>query len=409
MSLPTELPAMMGSALVALMSEYKKLLAKLRKSQATEAYFDKTVDSDQLPPNLRHILIPNTWPDCYSKADVECYNAQEQVKWKNLLLKLNSDRSSFVARATFALQEQVSKYDLDQFVAERLYVFINIPGVTIEHLAADVLTFQTFKTDLLAKPRKNRGNGAPPQSDVEMTQEHDSGANTLNYTPSEMTQGNLPSFSSSSSSSSSSAPAPARARATITARPPATALPPEPTMREVVTLLGQLTKTVNDMQKFGKGPLTQGKRDLSPKSPRVRFETVAPSPGFNQSTITPPRNKRSFSKNATVPASYPAAAPFFPVPMQPQYTTIHPNSYGYAQQHQQFYPTYNPYPQQQYFPTHCNLPSPPPPPGLPPQGTMDLRHPAAQGTAVQPTLRRPITRHPRSENRGDKTGMTAGK
>ena len=298
------------------MSGYNKLKTTAKKLLKSISYNDNNSSQGLLPPNLRIVLVPQSWPQGLDKEACQKIDKDEQVLWEDTLRKIFLHRQNFLRSCHSDYNQQIAKYSAPDSLQE--IILKEVPTLS-DH--PDALQ---FLLELFAEKANSP------------------------YTTS--MDDETASISISATSSSTAA----------TTRPPVTDLTDISTTRELFSLVTSLTADIKDLKKnFGAGkspPTSSPAREKSTKQAKkdITAYTKMPIP-------QPPQAHYPYGYHYQ---QYPQGQPITYTGSTP-YTAQH---HSYPAQHQS-YPVQQPaYPYPPMNGPYTQFPNfSPPVPAQPPQ------------------------------------------
>ena len=102
--------APLEKSFVQIMSGYNKLKNTAKKFLASISYNDNNSSQGLLPPNLRIILVPQSWPQGLDKEACQKLDKEEQTLWEDTLRKIFLNRQNFLRSCLSDYNQQIAKY-----------------------------------------------------------------------------------------------------------------------------------------------------------------------------------------------------------------------------------------------------------------------------------------------------------
>lgn len=243
--------APLEQAFMQIMSTFNKLKNTAKKLLKSISYNDNNSSQGLLPPNLRIILTPQSWPQGLDKDACQKIDKEEQQLWEDTLRKIFLLRQNFLRSCHNDYSQQINKYSTPDSLQE--IILTELPKLS-EH--PDYLQF-------LVEQFTEKANS--------------------HYTTSMEEETTSSSISASSSSST----------ATTTTSPLVTDLTDTATTRELLSLVTSLTAEMKDLKKtFGAGktgikssPTSLPAREKPPKQPKRQDIPAYPTMPFSQPSL----------------------------------------------------------------------------------------------------------------------------
>ena len=298
-----------------IMSSYNKLKNTAKKLLKSIQYNDNNSSQGLLPPNLRIVLVPQSWPQGLDKEASQKLDIEEQALWNDTLQKIFLARQTFLRTSHNDFVQHIGKYsDPDSL---RAMIVREYPKLTEQPDSVQFLLDHFTHT-----------------------------ANTLQTThmDEEMTT-----TSSSSSSSSSSTTTAATTSSSVTD------LTDTATTRELISIVTTLKADLKDLKKsFGAGlsgtkspPTSIPARDKSPKHAKRPFPQPSPvQHPYGPSPAQHPYGYQQFQQyHPGQTTSYPVQPSSYPV--QPLPYPVQPYPYPPMNGQYNNFPNFSPPPPQQ--------------------------------------------------------------
>ena len=320
-----------------IMLVYKNLEKTAKKLAKSISYNDNNSSQGQLPPNLRLILVSQTWPQGLDREACQKLDKEEQLLWNDTLQKIFLQRQNFLRNSYNEYKKHIGKYSEPDSLRE---IIVTEHPETEAHPNAIKFLAEHF-TD-------TANNLHTTNMDEEMT------------------------TSSSTSSSSSSATTSATTSTIVTD------LTDTATTRELISMVTSLTADLKDLKKtFGAGknglkspPTSVPARDKLPKQAKRAFPQPFPAQHpYGPTQVQQPYGYPQFQQN------HPGQAT--PYPVQPSHYPVQPSPYPV-----QPYPV-QPYPYHPMNGQYTNFPNYSPPP---PQHPPHFFTPTRDTDTVNPTV-----------------------
>ena len=93
-----------------IMSGYNKLKNTAKKLLKSISYNDNNSSQGLLPPNLRIILVSQSWPQGLDKEACQKLDKEEQALWEDTLRKIFINRQNFLRSCHSDYNQQIAKY-----------------------------------------------------------------------------------------------------------------------------------------------------------------------------------------------------------------------------------------------------------------------------------------------------------
>lgn len=305
-----------------IMSAYNKLKTTAKKLLKSISYNDNNSSQGLLPPNLRLILVPQSWPQGLDKEACQKIDKEEQALWNDTLQKIFLSRQNFLRTCHNEHAQHIGKYSVPDSL--QAIIVNGFPDLTAHPNAVQFLVDHFTET---------ANTSFTTSMDEETT-------------------------SSSTSSSSSSA----TAAATTSSR--VTDLTDTVTTRELISIVTSLTADLKDLKKtFGAGktgtkspPTSIPARDKLPKQAKRTFQQ--PFPAQHPYGLSPAQHPYGYPQYQQYHPGQAISYPVQPTPHPVQSSPYPVQPYPYPPMNGQFnsFTNYSPPPPQHpphYFtPTH---------------------------------------------------------
>ena len=93
-----------------IMLVYKNLEKTAKKLAKSISYNDNNSSQGQLPPNLRLILVSQTWPQGLDREACQKLDKEEQLLWNDTLQKIFLQRQNFLRNSYNEYKKHIGKY-----------------------------------------------------------------------------------------------------------------------------------------------------------------------------------------------------------------------------------------------------------------------------------------------------------
>ena len=300
------------------MSSYNKLKNTAKKLLKSISYNDNNSSQGLLPPNLRIILVPQSWPQGLDKEACQKLDKEEQVLWEDTLRKIFINRQNFLRSCHSDYNQQIAKYSGPDSLQE--IILTEIPTLS-EHPNE-----LQFLLDLFAEKANSPHTTSMDEETTSV------------------------SISATSTSSSKA----------VTHSPLVTDLTDTTTTRELISLVTSLTAEIKEIKKnFGAGktsvkspPTSSPARDKSAKQAKKDITAYTKMP------IPPPPPQAQYPYGYHY-QQYPQGQPIpypghsSPYPVQHQSYPVQQPTYTYPPMNGQYtqFPNFSPPVPPQYFAT----------------------------------------------------------